>query len=651
MTSFPVVGVAIEQAGNLRSRLHIRTLFQYLLLTYAAMLLNTSSYLGQVHYGGLFTLLFVVALYLTYSLIYLLPVFVSLVLLDIILAWRGFDGTFRRLPISRSALLYVFALLGTGLCQVLVYADKFIYKMYGFHLNGFVWNLVFTRSGIDSLGGGDDTTISFALIILGLFAVQGVLLTVILRLTALKRWLDTVLLSRRCQLALGILFVFLTVFERMTYGVCEVRAYRQVLAASSVFPFYLPTTFSGLAKRLGMKVDRQPAVEFDMDGLGLNYPRRELQIKKVEKPLNIVWLIAESLRADMLDPQIMPATWALAQKGCWFKHHYSGGNGTRMGMFSMFYGLYGSFWFSFLEQHRGPVFFEVLKEAGYQMKMFTSQSFTYPEFDRTIFAALPSELLHEGPSQPPWRRDRENVEMLLNFIDRRDPARPFMTFMFFESSHANYHFPKDTVIRQPYAKNLNYATMDLDKDIGLIKNRYINACNHVDTQFQRIYEYLEKNGLFDSTVILVTGDHGEEFMEKGRWGHNSSYSDEQTRTPMVLWVPGRPHVEVSRMTSHLDIPATLLPMLGVTNPPGDYSLGFDMLGGTAREFTVIADWNTLAYVDDRYKVVVPLKAYGFSEQKITTAMDVPILQTTGFYESNKHRMMQILLGMKAFNRW
>src|SRR4030095_12363055 len=101
-------------------------------------------------------------------------------------------------------------------------------------------------------------------------------------------------------------------------------------------------------------------------------------------------------------------------------------------------------------------------------------------------------------------------------------------------------------------EEMNYATMDLERDMGLIKNRYINSCRHLDTQIERILKYLDEKGLMSSTIVLITGDHGEEFMEHGRWGHNSTFSEEQIRVPFVLWVPGRQPEEVNRMSSHLD---------------------------------------------------------------------------------------------------
>lgn len=621
----------------------------YLLLTYLAVLVNSSSYLREVQYEDALTRFFVAAVYLSYGWIYVLPVFIPVFLLNFLAGRRPCESLFRRRPTLHGALVFGAAVFLAGVLQVLLFADAFIFKLYGFHLNGFVWNLVFTRGGIESLGGSDQTDFSFALIVAALFVSQGLLLLLVLGWPRLQLALARCYSRRRLAIAVGLLAAT-AAFERITYAVCNLDGYKPVLVASGAFPLYLPTTITKLAKSLGVKVARDPSLKLDVDSFRIRYPLRPIERRPVDRPLNIVCLIAESLRADMVAPDIMPATWKFARKANWFRQHYSGGNGTRMGMFSMFYGLYGSFWFPFLEAHRGPVMFDVLADAGYQMKLFTSARFTYPEFDRTIFVRLKPEQLHEGAEQPPWRRDRENVRQLLDFVETRDPARPFMTFMFFESPHARYHFPPECAIRKPYAKDVNYATMDLARDIGLIKNRYINSCYHLDTQIQRILDYLEQHRLLDSTIVLITGDHGEEFMEKGRWGHNSAVTEEQTRAPLVLWVPGRPHREVTRMTSHLDVPATILPLLGVTNPPGDYSLGLDLLGDKAHEFVVISDWNTMAYVDAHYKAVFPLKAYGISRQKVSMKDDGPLKETAAFEQSKKGRMIQIMKDMRAFSR-
>ncbi len=147
----------------------------------------------------------------------------------------------------------------------------------------------------------------------------------------------------------------------------------------------------------------------------------------------MLFLVSESLRADMLTPEIMPNLWRFAQRhGRRYTDHMSGGNGTRMGIFSLFYGLPGNYWFPFRESRRPPVLVSELLRRDYRPGLFTSARFSYPEFDQTVFATVPSSAMVSDDEGPGWRRDRRNVDRLLDFIGA-DRERPFFGFMFFES--------------------------------------------------------------------------------------------------------------------------------------------------------------------------------------------------------------------------
>ena len=212
-------------------------------------------------------------------------------------------------------------------------------------------------------------------------------------------------------------------------------------------------------------------------------------------------------------------------------------------------------------------------DAGYELNLYTSADFSFPSSTRRCSRACRRRPVHEGQSARAGAATGERGRDLAA-IDSRDPARPFFAFMFFESPHAPYTFPEECTLKPALRRRPQLpARWTSKKDIGAIKNRYINACRHLDTQLDRVFKYLEQKNLLDSTIVLVTGDHGEEFMEKGRWGHHSAFSEEQIRVPLILHVPGVAPAEIDRMTCHLDLPATILPRLGVKNPPEDYCLG------------------------------------------------------------------------------
>jgi membrane-anchored protein YejM (alkaline phosphatase superfamily) len=362
-------------------------------------------------------------------------------------------------------------------------------------------------------------------------------------------------------------------------------------------------------------------------------------------------MVVESWRADVVDPQIMPKTHAFASRSVWFRDHYSAGNGTRMGIFAIFYGLHGPYWFAMLDAQRSPVLMDLLQADGYQMELYTSQSFTYPEFDRTIFANVPRERMHVfGEGARSTERDRVNVNNMLDFIDRRDPNRPFMTFMFFETTHAKYDFLPANVIRRPYLEDFNYATMG-PKDAPQIKNRYINSSNCLDGHIGRVLEHLERRKLLDSTIVVLTGDHGEEFMEKGRWGHASEcFHEEEIRTPLILHAPHLAPRQVTGMTSHADIPPTVMKLLGVTNSPEDYCLGRDLLGGQTRDYVVLSGWSQMAYVDRDCKIVMPTRGEGLHE--VTTLDDGPVSDQVAdeILRRKLDRRVRLLKDLRRFSR-
>ncbi len=606
------------------------------MLTYGALVANVSGFIPAPHeaLGGAFAL----AVCATYSALYLSPLAILLGLAWLAVRKRG--GAARG---SVAAL----AILGGSALQILIYADRFLFRLYGFHMNGFVWNLVTTRGGIESMESGADTIAAFSAIAAAFVALQALLWFAATRETV-GAWLAPLRRARPAFAAFAV-FLALAAGERTVYALSYAVHRSSVLAAANSFPLYLPTRARNLTRALGIRspVD---AVALEASSRVIDYPLRPIE-RVPHRAYNVVWLVSESLRADALDPEIMPATTAFAERSLRFRQHYSGGNNTRMGMFSMFYGLYGGYWFPFQEQERGPVLVDTLIDDGYQLQLRTSARFTYPEFDETIFARVPREDMHEGNGRPGWVDDRENVARLLDFIDKRDSARPFFAFMFFESPHAKYDFPPESVIRTPYLESLNYATMDLARDIGLIKNRYLNACHHLDSQLARVFEYLDTHGLLDSTIVVVTGDHGEEFMEKGRWGHASAFSEEQTRVPLVLYVPGQPPAQIDRMTSHLDLPATILGLLGVANPPSDYSLGNDLLHGPERTFTVVSGWDDLAYVDAQHKVVLPLGRFDFAlQRRVTTRDDAALPAPDALLAVDHTHVLDLLRDLTRFGR-
>ena len=496
----------------------------------------------------------------SWLLLYQLVLIGSYALLFIAPVWAIARLTLKFSPRAAAVLAVILA----AVVQLALYGDHVLWQLYGFHLNGFVWNIISTPGGIAALGSSASTEREVALLAVGIFALQAGLLALAHGL-ARMRGLPVTRLAWVLPL-----FIVVTLGERISYGVSHFYGYSPLLENAQRMPFYQPLTMRRVLERqFGLeRPQRLEVASAELNGQ-LRYPQAPLRIEPPAKPLNIVWLVAESWRADSLNPRVMPQTHAFAQRAQHFVSHYSGGNGTRIGMFSQFYSLPANLWFQVLDARVGSPLIDVLQQQNYQIKLLTSARFSYPEFDKTLFVNVPREQMVEDDQGHTWERDRRNVDRLLKFVDQRDPNKPFMTFLFFESPHANYSFPPESVIEPDYLPDFSYASMDLQRDIGGIYKRYLNAVHHLDSQMARVTEHLEKNGLLDNTLVVITGDHGEEFMEQGRWGHNSTFVDEQVRVPLVLWVPGRAAQKESLRTSHSDLLPTLLPSArGEKSTPG-----------------------------------------------------------------------------------
>jgi uncharacterized protein len=591
-----------------------KTLRLFFLLTYLVVLSLVSSSIAfsDVFNDNKMTFAFLCVAFLMYGVFYLLP---SYILTRITQFFS-----------KNSKVVIAVTILTSALTTLLLYANAKLFALYGMFINGFVLNLVMTPGGIESLGGSAASDVGFAAIALGFVALQAFLMWLAFKFgnSNFAQFLSN-LRNIFSGWRLAVVAILAIIGVHMTFAYDRFTNNNLSVVADSV-PFYQTVSSRSVFKLLGLNGRRDTTLRAKGK---LQYPLNPITFNKPAKPYNIIWLTSESWRADTLNEEIMPNAWQFAKTATRYTQNYSTGNGTRAGVFGMMMGMPASYWFQFLQEQRGAAIIDVMRQQDYQMRFFTSALFSYPEFDKTIFAQVPAEKMQalQNSGKLGWQNDQQNITNLLSFIDKRDTAKPFFTFMFFESPHARYYFPPEAVIAKPYRDDLNYATLSktaLRADIVPIKNRYINSVHHLDMQFARVFDYLKKNNLQDNTIVILVGDHGEEFMEHGFWGHNSTFVNEQVRTPLVIYTPNKAPEIADKLTSHADIVPTLMPLLGVTNPKQDYSIGLDLFGTETRNHVYIADWDRLAYVDKDAKIVQPVNGKGMFMQKVSTMQDVEL---------------------------
>ncbi|MFT5153218.1 MAG: arylsulfatase A-like enzyme, partial [Planctomycetota bacterium] len=111
---------------------------------------------------------------------------------------------------------------------------------------------------------------------------------------------------------------------------------------------------------------------------------------------------------------------------------------------------------------------------------------------------------------------------------------------------------------------------------------YFGEVASVDRQIGVIVERLQSLGLSDKTVIAITSDHGEEFLEHDLIGHVNQLFEESVRIPLILAGPGVPQGErVEAPVENRHIGATLLSLADI---PGDKDFeGWNLLSPVERE--------------------------------------------------------------------
>jgi uncharacterized protein len=80
-------------------------------------------------------------------------------------------------------------------------------------------------------------------------------------------------------------------------------------------------------------------------------------------------------------------------------------------------------------------------------------------------------------------------------------------------------------------------------------------------------------------------------------------------------MPGKPHRDIQRITSHMDIAVTPLQMLEASNDTADYALGRNLFDESPRDFVVVSDWHSIAVVADDFKYRIPYASRGMENYK------------------------------------
>ena len=459
-------------------------------------------------------------------------------------------------------LRFVSAVVAT-LALVLLLIDTQVFRLFKFHLNGQVWQLLLEQAQTEE---GSIWSIIFV-------AVPTIFLLQLLLSAYVWRKINK---RKRRQYGnhVGLALLACFILTHVVNSWADATLYQPITMQKANFPLSYPMTAkSFLAKHGWLDLDQYEKKAESQDGDGesrLRYPLRPLSVSAPTTHQNLLIVVVDSLRYDMLNNINMPNLQRYADQHLNFRHHLSGGNDDVMGMFSLFYGLPGHYYNDIRLDKTPPVLLDEMLRQDYEFGLFGSLD-DAEKYRQSILAGLRKQVFVSRQQD-----DGKLVADWQQWLAQRPSDRPWFSLVYL-SGPGDYQVPAG--IKGPFQPELtrfNPATAYRPENRQKLENRYKNAVFYADQQLEQMLNQLQQQGLGDETIVVVTANHGQEFndTERNSWGSGTNYSRYQVQVPLVLAWPGKTAASIEEGTSHMDLVPTLMPnMLGVRNPERDYSSG------------------------------------------------------------------------------
>ncbi|MBP7745192.1 MAG: sulfatase [Phycisphaerae bacterium] len=308
---------------------------------------------------------------------------------------------------------------------------------------------------------------------------------------------------------------------------------------------------------------------------------------------NVLLIVADTLRADRLGSHgsalgATPQLDAFATESTRFARAYAHAPWTLPAFASLFtslsppqHGAGGR-----LGEFRGlrpdvRTVAEVFHDAGYATAEITNIDFLAERFGMTQgfkhVDFVPTDNV-EG------RRATQTTDAALRWL-RSARTQPFFLFVHYFDPHLTYDPPAD--FRQRFAapedhgdtrwlfgtvpQMIAYRQGKLSIDAPTIRRAerlYNGEVAFTDAEVGRLIAALREMQLADSTIIVFTADHGEEFLDHGGFEHGHTLYEELVHVPLLIRYPGHltPGVAAS-VVRHIDVAPTLCALAGIQPDP------------------------------------------------------------------------------------
>jgi arylsulfatase A-like enzyme len=308
-------------------------------------------------------------------------------------------------------------------------------------------------------------------------------------------------------------------------------------------------------------------------------------------PVNIVIVMVDTLRADHMsiygyERETTPFIKTFASQGFVFEHARSQASCTFPSVNSLLTSRNPAIFTRQEVDHLGipeeyPAVAEILKEHGYHtiavsaspiMRKTPSEFNPIGGFDRGFDTFVEDTLWRPGGQvNRAIIKELDAVEepffLYAHYMEPHGPYRPPERYTKrFAGDYEGHHFIKRgnpvPIGRMMFDNGPVYDITS--RDIQHLIDLYDDEIRYFDGVFRRLIRILEERELLENTLVIISSDHGEEFLEHGSIKHCRGVWDTVTRVPLIFRFPGfEGGKRFSNAVQNLDIVPTILDYLEI----------------------------------------------------------------------------------------
>ena len=480
-------------------------------------------------------------------------------------------------------LLRLISVLFATICLTILLLDTQAYQKLHLHLNPAVWELLLSK---DNTAFNAQWQYLFSAVPI-LFLIQIVI----------SEWIwkkQRTLSRKKIGKPVTILFFLCFLSSHLIYIWADAFFYHPITSQRANFPLSYPMTAKSFMEKHGLLDKEEYLQRLEQRGSDnevVNYPLEPIKFSGPGKNYNVLIVMVDNLRSDMLAKEIMPATFDFAKNNQNFINHFSASNND-YGVFSLFYGLPSNYASSIKAQDTKPLFLTTLSKRHYQMAAFSDNALEKSELYDQIFRQL--EIKRDNKPDSDAKNNAVNDWKYWLESTSNSPW-----FSYIELSDVE-NFEDNTGHTKPFSSNSKKA-------LTLLKNSYQSAVSSADQSVDEILTTIKTKELLDNTIVIITSDHGMEFNDSNNntWGSDSNFSRYQLQVPMVIHWPGKAPTVYTKKTSHLDLSATLMQdVLETSSNPYDFGSGKNLFTQSDRPWILAGDNNNIALITNKSTTVV-----------------------------------------------